>query len=175
MFYRITKYNPKFRDEYGGYTVDEWIDYSCIGYTYNGKVFTREEYEIVENKYVTVITTAFRSSGVTTLFINQLTKHYYNPKEPNSDEDAPRCPDNIVTIIERGWIKTVEDLEEISKAILLGYIWAELTSPYYILNITFGYDYYMYVETMDEKVIQAIIQNLPEGMYIDGIDDYKMK
>ena len=42
--WRVTKYNPKFRDEFGHYTlIEEWTCPSQIGKTINGKKFTLDE------------------------------------------------------------------------------------------------------------------------------------
>ena len=46
--YRVTKYNPAFRDQLGHYARPEWIRFKDIGKTYSGVLFTREEYERVE-------------------------------------------------------------------------------------------------------------------------------
>lgn len=38
--YRITKYDPQYRDEQGIYIREDWTSYSDIGKTYNGKLLT---------------------------------------------------------------------------------------------------------------------------------------
>ena len=53
--YRITKYNPKYRQLDGKYLNNEWTSYSDIGKKYNGKLFTMQNYIEVENSYVTAI------------------------------------------------------------------------------------------------------------------------
>ena len=53
--YRISKYNPKFRNSTGKYTNDEWTSISDIGKTYNNKKFTKKEYIITEDKYISAI------------------------------------------------------------------------------------------------------------------------
>ncbi|MDC4204578.1 MAG: hypothetical protein MPW14_07475 [Candidatus Manganitrophus sp.] len=45
--FRITKYNPKYRDALGVYTKKEWTSYSDIG-----KNVTKEEYETIETAYI---------------------------------------------------------------------------------------------------------------------------
>jgi hypothetical protein len=46
--YRVTKYNPVFRDRSGAYTKAEWTCFKHIGQTYSGVLLTAEEYERVE-------------------------------------------------------------------------------------------------------------------------------
>jgi hypothetical protein len=50
--YRVTKYNPAFRDESDAYTKSEWTSFKDIGRTYSGVPLTTEEYERVEEAYV---------------------------------------------------------------------------------------------------------------------------
>ncbi len=52
----ITKY-PPWNYVNGCYTKDEWTDYSDIGKIFDDKLFTLEEYLLVEQKYVNVILT----------------------------------------------------------------------------------------------------------------------
>lgn len=50
--YRISKYNPQYRNEEGCYTKNEWTSYSDIGTIYEGRKFTKEEYLYVEKNIV---------------------------------------------------------------------------------------------------------------------------
>lgn len=51
--WRITKYNPKYRDNNTGYYLkDEWTFYSQIGGEFEGKIFTRKEYLKIEDTYI---------------------------------------------------------------------------------------------------------------------------
>ena len=49
MHYRISKYNPKFRDEDGFYTRKEWTSISDIGESFDGSEVTIHEYLEIEN------------------------------------------------------------------------------------------------------------------------------
>ena len=51
--YRVTKYDPANRVN-GEYTKDEWTSMYDVGRSYNGKVFTFEEYLKVEKSYLDV-------------------------------------------------------------------------------------------------------------------------
>ncbi len=67
--YRISKYDPSFRDAEGRYTRDEWIMAGQIGESFDGVVLTREEYQRVEDAYVTVARGFLRESGVASLTV----------------------------------------------------------------------------------------------------------
>ena len=53
--YRITKYNPKYRNSSGAYLKDGWTSISDIGTIYNGKKSTLKEYFKIEEAYVKAI------------------------------------------------------------------------------------------------------------------------
>lgn len=156
MHLRITKYNPANRNSKGHYLVDEWIGYWQIGRIFNGKVFTYEEYESVESKYLSVIKIAFEHSGARELNIERLEKY---------DADPP-CSDEVERLLQRGYLFTSEEVVAVSQAILRLFFWAELNSFHKKFSITFGYDYYMYIRTDDQHLIEIIRSNLPDGMYI---------
>jgi hypothetical protein len=77
--YRVTKYNPAFRNDYGPnagagwnpavridaapFTKFEWTTFKEIGETFSGVVFTREEYDRVEDAYVQAAGAFLRESG----------------------------------------------------------------------------------------------------------------
>lgn len=48
----IAKYNPKYYNEKGIYTKDEWTDFCDIGKEFEGKRLSLEEYMEVENNYI---------------------------------------------------------------------------------------------------------------------------
>lgn len=52
--YRITKYNPAYRDKKGTYTKEEWTSVSDIGKKYASS-FTAREYIKTENLYIDAI------------------------------------------------------------------------------------------------------------------------
>ena len=62
---RITKYDPKFRDENGVYLRDEWYLISQIGKTFDGKVFTASEYFEAENRYIESLKILLGACGMT--------------------------------------------------------------------------------------------------------------
>lgn len=57
--YRVSKYDPKFRIN-GIYTKEEWTDFSDIGKEYNNQIFTEEEYQKIESRYISVVTKVFK-------------------------------------------------------------------------------------------------------------------
>ena len=57
-YFRVTKYNPIYRDENGFYKKNEWISVGDIGQCYDGEILTAENYQNIENAYVNAILSA---------------------------------------------------------------------------------------------------------------------
>lgn len=51
-YYRITKYNPEFRNEQGFYTKNDWTSISDIGQVFDEGVLTAEDYKQMEDSYI---------------------------------------------------------------------------------------------------------------------------
>ena len=138
------------------YLLDEWASYSEIGRTFNNKVLTYEEYESVESKYLSVIKAAFEHSGARELNIERLERY---------EDDSP-CSDEVERLLQRGYLSTSEEVVAVSQAILRLFFWAELNSYHKKFSIKFNYDYLMFLVTDDQRLIEIIKSNLPDGMYI---------
>ncbi len=63
-WFRITRYNPAFRDERGAYTRVTWTSVSDVGRTYDDEVLTLGEYERVERSYLDAVRSFAASGGV---------------------------------------------------------------------------------------------------------------
>ena len=73
--YRITKYNPRFRDHTGAYRKEDWISFSDIGMTFENKVLSATDYLSTEEAYIEAISLFMDESEVSTLEIVLLSKH----------------------------------------------------------------------------------------------------
>ena len=103
MNYRISKYNPKYRDEHGIYTRDEWTSISDVGEYFNGYEVTMEEYLETENRYVKAIDIILDYLKISYLYIMELEK--YENDITNTSNDfyiniiSPKLPDVIINKI----------------------------------------------------------------------------
>jgi len=79
--YRITKYNPSFRDYNGAYLKDDWISISEIGETFDEGELTLEQYKQTEDGYIKAIQLIMDYLSVPYLII--------------TDVDIPEHPDEI--------------------------------------------------------------------------------
>jgi hypothetical protein len=124
--YRVTKYNPAFRDERGTYTKDEWISVKQVGECFGGTVLTREEYERVEKAYANAALAFLQEAGVATLTVVNLENHQKWPLQ-----------------LKNGSKLNLADAVEVIRRLLREEFWCRLQANDAFIHI--DWDYYMYV------------------------------
>ncbi len=164
--YRITKYNPVYRDEDGRYTLDEWISVSDIGRTFNSVKLEREEYLKVENAYMKAVNVCIGEQGISKMLIAELEKHS-EPEKIGLDDDKPpkEMKEFYGSITEGGQIKAC-DIERVVQLCLREDIWCLLYSVEKHFLIEFRYDYYMYI-ICDELSEDAKAQIMKLGLFVE--------
>jgi len=123
--YRITKYDPAYRDAAGHYTLDEWYLHSQIGEVFGGVTLTEKEYLQVESAYVTAALHFHDEAGQPNVFAVGVEDHK-NLGAPMEGALIPR-----------------ELLPEICRAMLREEYWCRIEGGDFFIH--FGWDYYMYV------------------------------
>jgi hypothetical protein len=142
--YRITKYNPDFRDEDGAFQGEDWISISDVGKNFSGRILTFEEYLSVENKYVSSVLHFFNETDLKNLSVVGLEQ---KQDQKRNVEDARFSG---IDYKKKNFREGVEidgsNLPQLCRLVLREIIWCRLESgqDFYI---HFGYDYYMYIGT----------------------------
>lgn len=149
--YRVTKYNPKLRDQFGRYLKEEWTSISDIGKIYNQQLFTTEEYLKVEHDYIEFVEKLMISYDIKHFEVKGLSKR--KKAEFNSEKEY-----NLLKKIHEGSKITVDKIEIVMKLILREKIWLKLVTRH--IEVHFGYDYYMYVMCKKNLSIEGIETNL---------------
>ena len=167
--YRITKFNPKKRNQDGHYLDDsEWTAISDIGNPKYRNV-TYQEYEKTETAYVDTIKQILKSKNITNLFIDSLES--YNSEDDFNDFEKEGRLKNLdfdfkkdINGLKEKAVLEFEEIDKIIQLILRETIWMNLVNS--DIKIKFGYDYYMYVECskIDEKVIGEIEKT---GLFVE--------
>jgi len=124
--FRITKYNPLFRNELGHYKNDDWTSFSDIGRTFSSVVLTLEEYEKIENVYIDAAIKLMCFAGIGSLKIVSLENNLGNSKQFNE-----------------GQYLSLKELP--FKEVLRENFWCRFENLEHSAFVHFGYDYYMYV------------------------------
>lgn len=170
--YRISKYDPQFRNDNGFYEKEEWTSYSDIGKIYEGRVMQTEDYLNIEKQYCNVIISILEQCHVDSLIICDLELYSaWNDIRKQFQKKGLR-PENIQKEI----VKTIRDgkriaaksLEEYFKLILRECFWCAFIDENKTVRVEFGYDYYAYVfcSTIREEYI---IECKRKGIFIEQL------
>ncbi len=139
-YYRITKYNPAFRDEQGFYTKNDWTSISDVGQTFDDGILTVEEYKQIEDSYTKAVNIILQEKGILQLTVHSLEKNDCIEEHILSSKDK----EFYIRIAELLQL----DLDNIEMAVRLALrelIWCTLSCSTKNVEIEFGYDYYMYI------------------------------
>jgi hypothetical protein len=169
MNYRITKYDPKKRNNQGHYLDNsEWTSISDIGKP-EYKNISYLDYEKTESAYIKSIQIILHEFKIQNLEINNLELHndvkdFQEFKENGRLRNIEINFKNEIKNLKNGTFLNVDEISKISQLILRETIWMNLSNS--DLKITFGYDYYMYFEctTLSQSTITQI-ENL--GLYVE--------
>jgi hypothetical protein len=139
--YRVTKYNPRFRDRWGAYPDDEWTCPSQIGDVVGGLELTLDVYMAAEQAYVDVALAFWGAAGHPPLTVRGL-EDYREPPYP--------FPEQLAHIAREAEVFEgceVSDRQMVARLVRLNLrtlVWCRLeaASGFYI---HFSYDYYMYI------------------------------
>jgi len=157
--YRVTKYNPQYRNKNGAYTKEEWTSISEIGKMYGDKLFELEEYLNYENAYISAVLIAMKANNVHSLKIKHFEEHYIESSDmPINDGDM------VIDEIKNRKIINCANLEFLIKLILREIVWCKLVSDDVLVH--FGYDYYMYIISRKKLDSEAkLISDL--GLFVE--------
>jgi hypothetical protein len=124
--YRLTKYDPAFRDAGGAYLRDEWTSIGDIGRSFGGRLLTADDYARVEDAYVAAALSFWREVG-----------------SPRLTARAVERASGRLVLVEAGAVEQEAHLAELTRALLREEIWCRLESETYFLHV--GFDFYAYV------------------------------
>lgn len=160
--YRITKYNPQYRNQFGFYTQDEWTSISDIGTIYKNKKLTFEDYCQVESSYNKAVITIMDFCDVDFLYINQLEKNTVNPL--NNFYFSNPLP-KIYANLHEGQKIYKEEIKQVMQLVLREFLWCKLENENMFVH--FGWDYYMYIGSSIELSKLVIEQIEKSGLYVE--------
>src|SRR5690348_8693669 len=121
--YRVTKYNPAFRNSADAYTRDEWIMFKDVGESFGGVVLTLEEYKRVEDAYVRAALAFMSEAGLSSLTVNSL-------------ENRGRR-----LSVQEGSVLPLEQVGDVIRRVLREEFWCRLEGLGGFVHL--GWDYYM--------------------------------
>ena len=175
--YRISKYDPQYRNAEGVYTKEEWTSYDDIGKTYNGRLFTKEEYIKTEELYCKAILNILKNENVNKMLLTKV-EIYFSVDEIKQIFQSKGLSlsvkeESIVRSLKNEDIISIENLELYLKLILRECFWGEIVDSTSLIHIEFGYDYYVYLwcqNTVSNEIIEAYKREKIFLEMIDGLE-----
>ena len=164
----VVKYNPIYFCSNGLYQKQEWTSMWDIGKTFDGYVFSREEYLQMETRYVNTALKILEASGCKYLTIFYY-KGFYNSLE--SLRESPLMDDDIYLFKRAGYFESGSriSLNRVDPLLRLN---LRDWSTFFFLNIKnnvqldIGYDYYMHIHApLPVNEMKKLVSN--EGLFLD--------
>lgn len=175
--WRVTKYNPLFRDENGGFHRDDWTSVADIGkalQSNHGQPVTVEEYLSVENAYIGAIQAFLEGLDVPALYVSHLEKNQKRRYVQRMKQERQMYPTlygeemlSRFLALEDGQSILRDDLAPLCRLILREYAWCKLEAKH-SLFVHFGWDYYMYIGATApcEHILEGVRQS---GLFVEPI------
>jgi hypothetical protein len=148
--YRITKFDPAFRDTAGAYLRDEWTSFGDVGRSFGGITLSHTEYLRVESAYIEATTAFLLEDNAPNLRVIGL----------EIRADTPNAPP------EGAWI-TAKAFASICRSVLRQEFWCKLEAGGRFVH--FGWDYYMYVGVVS-RCESSIGKAKALGLFVEEID-----
>lgn len=142
--YRITKYDPRNRNEQGHYLYDHWTETLDVGKVLEGELVTREEYLRVEKDYINAVMSILTDFNQKYLRLVNFHKDSFRDSiEINAKEWFHESEFEELDLFEDKKV-SLEEIPSIIKLNLRSYFFTslEIAGEFYV---QFGYDFYMYV------------------------------
>lgn len=136
--YRITKYNPLYRNSLGYYVKNDWTSYEDIGLKFEENILTLEDYLEVEKAYIQAVIEVMNSNNLDWLTVDGL-----EFCEDIFDENCTNEMKRLYKKLKTNLIINISEVPAFCSLALRNYLWAKLDSD--SMFVHFGYDYYMYI------------------------------
>jgi hypothetical protein len=166
--YRITKYDPKFRDAKGIYHKNEWISFSDIDSIFEGVKLTADKYIQVENIYISAIHSFMNALNLEFLNVSRLEKDRYSltqldTKYPELDSEQIT---KTIEAIQNGNSLAGNNLNNFCKLCLRSKAWGVLEHNSKMF-VHFGRDYYMYIGVSED--LESVIEQVKAtGLFVEN-------
>lgn len=162
--YRITKYNPSYRNSSGAYLKNEWTSISEIGDVFDDWRLTYKRYKQVEDSYVKTILIFMDFLKEKTLRITNLEKNSDVLKK-NSQYSKSMC--DIFAKASIGDLVSREEVEKLARLSLRQDLWCKLESEKMYVHI--GDDYYMFIGS--SSISDSLIEKIEKmGLFVEEFE-----
>lgn len=160
---RVTKYNPIYRNEMGGYMRDEWTCFGDIGSSFDGKTLTKEEYEDVEQHYISMIYDCFKALNTKEISLTCCDLI----SRPTKDKQLLPLYEKLK---KKQYRFPLSDIPNLTKLLLRGYINGDIIGDE--IECYFEYDFYTFLLTTKEHE-ETIYQTNTYPLFVEDAEYYK--
>lgn len=167
--YRITKYNPLFRDDEGIYFKEDWTAISDLGKTFDGEKLTIDKYKVTEDGYIKAILLIMNYLNVPYLKISGVTRSFSFEKLQELIEDYRELYTNKM-LDTYSKVNTFDRIDKKNVDVYCRLLLREdIGSKVYYsrkMKIFIGYDYLMSIHT--SKPLDPLISLIEKiGLYVE--------
>lgn len=166
LSWRITKYNPSFREYNDVYNLNEWTSFGDVGKSFDGKILTIDEYLSVENAYVNAVLAFMEDLKITSLKVKEVEKHSKYIKLNKTSIVYPNDMINLFSDVYDNCTIEIDKVENLCRLVLREHMWCKLEMSS-LMFVHFGYDYYMYIGSAREcnNAIEKVIKS---GLFVEN-------
>lgn len=164
--YRITKFDPKYRNELGHFLNNDWTSISEIGKKFDGKELTFEDYKKIEDAYVHAIMLFMDFLNLNSLTVPYLEKHR---KRPYPDIYRSKTMLELFKKITVGQELDKNEVADVARLMLRETLWSKLESKDKMF-VHFGYDYYMYIGSSKELPDSSKNEIEKSGLFVEEFE-----
>ena len=145
--YRISKYDPEFRNVDGVYMNDEWTSISDVGKVYNGQIFTMEKYAEIEKNYLRFLESMLGSDKYMILKLecsnidNLIDIGLFQSQSKLDNKKKIRLPKSITGM-------TISQVISFIRQCLQEKCWGKVKGDNKVIYV--GYEYYLHIDSKKE-------------------------
>jgi hypothetical protein len=168
-WWRISKYDPAYRDEQYRYTHDEWTDVSDIGRAFDGVTLDLQTYLATETAYVASVHEFMADASLTTLRVASLEPPRLT--EVLRDYEFPDAADleQLAGDLQDGMEVSGARLDRVLRLKLRNVLWCRLEEAGRFVVET-GYEYYLHLGTVAPSQ-RAISRTHELGLFVEEWSD----
>lgn len=164
--YRITKYDPKFRNALGHFLNNDWTSISEIGKKFDEKELTFEDYKRIEDAYVQAIMLFMDFLKLSSLKVTYLEKH---GKRPSPDIYRSKTMLELYKKIFVGQELDKSEVSDAARLMLRETLWCKLESEDKMF-VHFGWDYYMFIGSSEKPTESMIVTIEKSDLFVEEFE-----
>jgi hypothetical protein len=168
-WWRISKYDPAYRDEHYRYTRDEWTSASDIDRAFDGETLDLQTYLATEAAYVASVHEFMADANITTLRVAWLEPPSFMEVLRNYEFPDAADLEQLAGDLQDGMAVSGAQLDQVLRLNLRNVLWCRLEKPDRFVVET-GHEYYLHLGTVAPSQ-RAISRTHELGLFVEEWSD----